>query len=160
VTCSEEDLRLISTFRRIVASEFERPRLAVKPAAVLEVIGDGMPIPAVTDPGMTSRQIIDDLKQGIEQWINGNHEQAAELLAQDLDSAKLNPVPVVSDPSLRQLIPRAHVARAVSLWRLGRRAPAKEAISELARTLAEQSILDAWGTEAEKIFQLARKELH
>lgn len=158
IECSDEDQRRIGAFRRI-ASELGRPGLAVKPSAVLEAIDNGIPRSAITNPGMTSRQIIDDLMSGIGHWVNGRYEQAAQQLEKGLGAAKLNPALVASDPTLRQLIPRAHVARAVSLWRLGRRALAKDAIAELVQTLPEQSILDSWGTEADKIFQLARKEL-
>jgi hypothetical protein len=136
-----------------------RPNLVATPSDVLETIGDGVPWPAAIDPGMTARKVIDDLKSGIEHWINGRYEQAASQLEEGLATAKHNPALVASDPTLRQLIPRAHVGRAVSLWRLRRRALAKEAIAELVRTLPEQSILDSWGTEADQIFQLARKEL-
>jgi hypothetical protein len=159
IECDDEDRRLFGAFRRMAASRFKRPGLAIKPSDVLEAIGDGMPWPAGTEPGMTSREIIEDLKLGIEHWINGRYEQAATQLEAGLGSARLHPVLVASDAILRQLIPRAHVARAVSLWRLGRRAAAKDAIAELVRTLPEQSILDSWGTEADQIFHLARKEL-
>ncbi|HSK04592.1 MAG TPA: tetratricopeptide repeat protein [Kofleriaceae bacterium] len=159
IECDDDDRRLLGAFRRMAASRFKRPGLAINPSDVLEAIGDGVPWPAVMDPGMTSREIIEDLKLGIEHWINGRYEQAATQLEEGLGSARLHPGLVASDAILRQLIPRAHVARAVSLWRLGRRAAAKDAIAELVRTLPEQSILDSWGTEADKIFQLARKEL-
>lgn len=159
IECSDEDHQLIGAFRRMVDSEFARPKLAIRPRAVLEAIGDGIPGPAITDPGMTSQQIIDDLRLGVEQWVNGRYDEAAKQLEEALLSAQLNPALVVSDPTLRQLIPRAHVGRAVSLLRLGRRALAKDGIAELVRTLPEPSILDSWGSEADKIFQLARKEL-
>ncbi len=159
IECDDEDRRLFGAFRRMAASAFDRPGLAITPSDVLDAIGDGMPWPAGTDPGMTSHEIIEDLKLGIEHWINSRYEQAATQLEEGLGSARLHPVLVASDAVLRQLIPRAHVGRAVSLWRLGRHVAAKDAIAELVRTLPEQSILDSWGTEADKIFQLARKEL-
>lgn len=158
VECTEEDLRLIGEFRRILAAEFARPGLATTPSDVAEAIGNGMPWSAVTNPGMTSGQIVDALKSAIEHWIAGRYEQAAQQAEEGLSSAKLDPTLVTSEPTLRQIIPRAHVARAVSLWRLGRRELARGAISELVRTLPEQSILDSWGTEADKIFQLVRKD--
>jgi hypothetical protein len=76
-----------------------------------------------------------------------------------LGKAADNPAVVVSDPTLRQLIPRAYVGWAVSLLRLGRLGEAKEAIGELVRTTPASSILESWGTEADKIFQLSRKDL-
>lgn len=157
--CSDEDHRLIGAFRRMVASELARPGLAISPGAVLEAVAAFAPRPAIDDPGMTSRQILDDLKLGVEQWVNGRYEQAANQLELGLTAAQRNPALVASDPSLRQLIPRAHVGRAVSLLRLRRPDLARMAIAELVRTLPEQSILDSWGTEAEKVFQLARKDL-
>jgi hypothetical protein len=156
--CSEEDLRLIGAFRRILAAEFKRPGLISSASDVAAAIGYGLSRSAVTNPWMTSQKIIDDLKSAIEHWIAGRYEQAAERAEEGLSSAKLNPSLVTSEPTLRQLIPRVHVARAVSLWRLGRRELARAAISELVRTLPEQSILDSSGTEADKIFQLARKD--
>lgn len=159
IECDADDRRLLGAFRRLLATEYVRPNLATTPSAVLEAIGDGVPWPAAIDPGMTARKIIDDLKSGIEHWVNGRYEQAARQLEEGLGAAKHNPELVASEPTLRQLIPRAHVGRAVSLWRLRRRALAKEAMAELARTLPEPSILDSWGTEADQIFQLARKEL-
>jgi hypothetical protein len=142
----------------MLAKELDRPGLVVSPSKVLAVM-DGAPRSALEDPTASAPQIIDKLKLGIEHWINGRHESAESQLDVALYQARHNPALVVSDPTLRQLIPRAHVARAVSLLRLRRTEQAKLAMAELVRTLPEQSILDSWGTEAEKIFQLARKEL-
>lgn len=156
--CTDEDLRMIGAFRRILVSELNRSGLVAEPRAVLGYV-DGAPKAAIEDSTTSSRQLIDDLKLGVEHWVNGRYDQAASQLDVGLALARRNPGLVVSDPTLRQLIPRAHVGRSVSLLRLGRRTEAKVAIGDLVRTLPEQSILDSWGTEADKIFQLARKEL-
>jgi uncharacterized membrane protein YedE/YeeE len=156
IRCTEEDRRLIEEFRRVLGS---RLGLAVAPSEVMEAIDDGMPRPAITTIGLTARKLADELRSGVDHWISGRYGSAEERLADAFILVKLNPELVMSDPSLRQLIPRAYVGWAVSLWRLGRRAKAREVIAELVRTLPEQSILESWGTEADKIFQLARKEL-
>jgi hypothetical protein len=91
--------------------------------------------------------------------VIAHFKEPAQRLETALAEAAENPATVLSDPTLRQLIPRAHVGRAVSLMRLSHVNEAKAAIAELVRATPAASILDSWGTEADKIFQLSRKEL-
>jgi hypothetical protein len=154
--CTEEDLRLARAFRQVLASTTQ---VTAIPSEVMQALSDGMPRSALLPPSLTARELADRLRLGIDHWVSGRYADAENQLADALISVRVNPELVTSDPILRQLIPRAHVARAVSLWRLGHRTIAQEVIAELVRTLPEQSILDTWGTEADKIFQLARKEL-
>jgi hypothetical protein len=154
--CTEEDQRLVRAFRQVLASTTQ---VTATPSDVMQAISDGMPRSALLTPSMTARALADGLKLGIDHWVGGRYAEAENQLADALISVRVNPVLVTSDPILRQLIPRAYVARAVSLWRLGHRTTAQGVIAELVRTMPEQSILDTWGSEADKIFQLARKEL-
>lgn len=157
--CDPEDLRVIGLIRHVLQDELNRPGLVASVPDVLEHLGSNVPLPSVTDPDLTAARLTEHLKAGIANWAGGQHQEAAERLETALAEAADNPATVVSDPTLRQLIARAYVGRAVSLMRLNRVSEAKEAIAELVRTTPEPSILDSWGTEADKIFQLSRKEL-
>jgi hypothetical protein len=157
--CDPEDLRVIGLTRHVLQDELKRPGLVASVQDVIDHLGGNVPLPSVTDPDLTAAGLTEHLKAGIGNWAGGQHQEAVQLLETALAEAVENPATVVSDPTLRQLIPRAYVGRAVSLMRLNRVKEAKEAIAELVRTTPEPSILDSWGTEADKIFQLARKEL-
>src|SRR5579872_6440567 len=87
--------------------------------------------------------------------LHGKDPRQTRALAE----AAMNPAIVVADSTLRPLIQRAYVARAVSLFRLDRKDEAKEAIADLVRMTPQPSILDTWGTIPDKVFQLSRQDL-
>lgn len=182
--CDDDDLRVIGALRAELAGPQHKERLIADPRAVLERLGDGTPLPAMANPSLTPDALTDALKAGLDDYTSGRYEQAAERLARALDDAAVNPALVVSDPSLRNLVPRAIVGRAVSLARqadasqraadAAKRGPerdalaaeahkladaAQSAMTELVRITPEPSILDSRGPEADRIFQAARDAL-
>jgi tetratricopeptide (TPR) repeat protein len=157
--CDAEDLRAIGLFRYALQSGPRRGDVIAEVPEVIERLGPSAPFSGIDDPRLTVAALTEHLKIGIASWAGGQHKEAAQRLATALAEAADNPATVVSDPTLRQLIPRAYVGWAVSLMRLNRVDEAKQAIAELVRATPGTSILDSWGTEADRIFQLARKEL-
>lgn len=157
--CDADDMRAIGLVRYALQSASGRPDVIATAADVIDRLGAAVPFSAVEDPELTVAELTGHLKLGISSWAGGQHKEAAQHLATALTEAAENPATVLSDPTLRQLIPRAYVGWAVSLMRLNRVDEAKQAIAELVRATPATSILESWGTEAERIFQLARKEL-
>jgi hypothetical protein len=157
--CDADDLRAIGLVRLALQTAPKRTDMIADVHSVIDRFGSNVPFLAIEDPRLTVTALTEHLKLGIASWAEGRHKEAAEHLATALAEAAENPAIVVSDPTLRQLIPRAYVGWAVSLTRLNRVEEAKQAIAELVRATPETSIRDSWGTEAERIFQLSRKEL-
>jgi hypothetical protein len=157
--CDAADFRAIGHVRHVLETELKRHGLVASAPDVIAYLKGNVPLSSVADPDLTAAILTEHLKAGIARWAGGQHKEAAQRLGTALAEAAENPSTVLSDPTLRQLIPRAHVGRAVSLMRLGHLNDAKAAIAELVRATSATSILDSWGTEADKIFQLSRKEL-
>jgi hypothetical protein len=165
VRCDEADLQAISNVRLALREQPNSGYVIAAPDDVRERLGGGVPQPANQDPHFTPDKLEKHLKDGIAKWAATpitdlrENEEAARLLVTALLEAKVNPAIVVADPSMRQLVQRAYVAWALSLYRLKRVEDAKRAIGDLVRATPEASILDLWGTDADKVFQLARKDL-
>jgi hypothetical protein len=178
--CDDEDLRLIGLVRSVLERELGRPGLVADPRDAAKHLGHGAPLPAITDATVTADKLTKDLKQGIELWTSAPlqpgaapppaYEKADRMLEAALSRVKENPGIVVSDPTLRQLIPRAYVVRATIFSRLGRAVKseelrrklddqAKNAIADLVRTTPEPSIGETWGSEPDKVFQQSRADL-
>lgn len=115
--CDADDLRVISLMRSALAARAKESRAI---ADVREVLGQSrfsLPLPTVQDPRLTSVELTKRLKAGIDDWVGGRYESAANQLEQVLMTAVANPALILSDPTLRQLIPRGQLGRAISLQR-------------------------------------------
>jgi hypothetical protein len=159
VECNEGDWLAIGNLRRVLGSEIKNQALIASVNGMIARLGNHVPFPGVDDPALTAEQLTKHIKDGIDKWTGGDYEEAARSLGMALAEAALNPAIVVADSTLRPLIQRAYVARAVSLFRLNRKEQAKEAIADLVRMTSQPSILDTWGTVPEKVFQQSRNDL-
>jgi hypothetical protein len=157
--CNEADWLAIRNLRLAFQSEIRNRALIASVEGMIWRLGDKMPFPGVDDSDLTVEVLAKHLKDGINKWIGGEYENAARSLKMALTEAVMNPALVVADSTLRPLIQRAYVARAVSLFRLDRKDEAKEAIADLVRMTPQSSILDTWGTIPDKVFQLSRNDL-
>lgn len=164
--CEEEDWRAIGNLRRVLGTEMHSALVGL-PENMLNMLRGHLPLPSITDPSLTVEKLTKDLKDGIDQWTRGDHEAAAESLRRTLGEVVSNPAVVAVDSTLRPLIVRAYIARAVSLLRLkrpnetkdARMAEAKEAIADLVRLTPETSILESAGSKPDEIFQKSRGDL-
>jgi hypothetical protein len=157
--CNEADWLAIRNLRLAFQSEIKNRALIASVDSMIWRLGDKVPFPGVDDSDLTVEALAKHLKDGINKWIGGEYENAAKNLRMALTEAAMNPAIVVADSTLRPLIQRAYVARAVSLFRLDRKEEAKEAIADLVRMTPQPSILDTWGTIPDKVFQLSRNDL-
>jgi hypothetical protein len=157
--CNEADWLAIHNLRLAFQSEIQNRALIASVDSMIWRLGDKVPFPGIDDADLTVETLAKHLKDGINKWIGGEYENAAKTLKMALAEAAMNPAIVVADPTLRPLIQRAYVARAVSLFRLDRKDEAKDAIADLVRMTPQPSILDTWGTIPDKVFQLSRQDL-
>ena len=169
--CTDEDWRAIGNIRRVLEREVKNNALIASVDDMIDRLGNGVPFPGVDDPTLTVEKLTKELQDGIDMWTAGDHEAAADSLKTTLAVVLVNPALVAADATLRPLVQRAYVARAVSLYRLKhtsdpkreakdpRVIEAKEAMADMVRMTPEASIQDTWGTNPDKVFQMARNDL-
>jgi hypothetical protein len=169
--CSEADWLAIGNIRHVLESEIDNNAIVASVDGVIDRLGSRVPFPGIQDPTLTVELLTKHLQDGINLWTAGDHEAAAASLRASLVEATMNPAIVAADPTLRPLVQRAYVARAVSLYRLKhikdakteardpRVIEAKDAIADLVRMIPQASIQDTWGTGPDKVFQMSRNDL-
>jgi hypothetical protein len=164
--CSEADWRAIESLRRAFSTEIENRAVIANVEDLVHRL-DVLPLPGISDPSLTVAKLTKRVKSGIDQWTQGDYEGAAASLEGVLNEAADNPAIVAADSTLRPLIVRAYVARAVSVLRLSRPNEPKDArmnaaknvIADLVRITTQSSIQDTAGTVPDRIFQAARSDL-
>ena len=169
--CSEADWLAISNVRHVLDSETDNRAIIASVDSMIDRLGNSVPFPGIEDPTLTVEKLTKHLQDGINRWTAGDHEAAAESLKGTLAEVAMNPAIVAADPTLRSLVQRAYVARAVSLYRLKRTKDpkneakdprvieAKHAIADLVRMTPQSSIQDIWGTGPDKVFKMSRDDL-
>jgi hypothetical protein len=169
--CTEADWLAIGNIRHVLGSELGNKALIASVESMVERLGNSVPFPGIDDSTLTVETLTKHLQDGINLWTAGDHEEAAKNLKVTLAEVAMNPAIVAADPTLRPLVQRAYIARAVSLYRLKRskdpkgdaRDPrvieAKAAIADLVRMTPQSSIQDTWGTGPDKVFQMSRDDL-
>jgi hypothetical protein len=164
-----DDLNRVMGIRAVIELELGRPDLIVSSEDVLKRLGSRAPLSAVRDRGLTATTLTDHLKAGIKFFVDGDYPKADTALMVAIDEADANPGTVVANATLRPLIYRARVGRAVGLARQANKetgdaknqllAEAYNTLGDLVRSTPEQSIIDTSGTEANNLFQSERKNL-
>jgi hypothetical protein len=165
--CSEADWHAIGNLRRVLTGETKNDALVASVEEMVYHLGDHTPFPGISDPALTVEKLSKHIKDGIDQWTHADYEGAVDTLGSAISEATLNPAIVAADATLRRLVVRAYVGRAISLERLARpKDPkdahlneAKKAMADLARVVLQPSIQDVAGTKPDELFQKSRNDL-
>ncbi len=134
--------------------------MAAEPASIAIELGQAEPLPTVSDPSVTAKDLFAQIESGYRLWLRGDFAAAEAQLSAAMRAVGRNPGTVVADTAFRASLTRGLVGLALSRKRLKNIAGATEAMSELIRTLPEQPVTSAqFGPEADKFYQQIRRKL-
>ncbi len=115
------DVRRSGRIRHVLGSELGNNAISASVESMVERLGNSVPFPGIDDSTLTVETLTRHLQDGINLWTAGDHEEAAKNLKVTLAEVAMNPAIVAADPTLRTLVQRAYIARAVippswSIW--------------------------------------------
>jgi hypothetical protein len=151
----QENSALLAPVRR----ELAKRGVLVEPNEIITALGDGIPLPARTDPSVTIASITAKIESAQNSAAHAKFDDAIRDYEAALRLAHENPSTVVADGAAPMWLTRAYVGLAFAHHRLGHESAAADALADQIRSFPDRPVTSVdYGPESEKLYGLTRKQ--